>query len=70
MTIRAQLDALVREMVSKGILYEEACSSSSGASSRAPSTEEAGSIGRAAERIGIHRNTLSRKMDEYGIKKT
>jgi DNA-binding NtrC family response regulator len=68
-TIRVQLDAVVREMVSKGILYEDACVEFERRFITYALAEESGSIGRAAERIGMHRNTFSRKMDEYGIKK-
>ncbi len=64
-TIRVQLDAVVREMVSKGILYEDACIEFERRFITCALAEEAGSIGRAAERIGMHRNTFSRKMDEY-----
>jgi DNA-binding NtrC family response regulator len=69
-TIRVQLDAVVREMVSKGILYEDACIEFERRFITYALAEEAGSIGRAAERIGMHRNTFSRKMDEHGIKKS
>ena len=69
MTIRAQLDTVVREMVTKGILFEDACVEFERRFITYALAEEGGSIGRASERIGIHRNTFSRKMDEYGIKK-
>lgn len=69
MTIRAQLDAVVREMVAKGILYEDACVEFERRFITCALSEEGGSIGRAAERIGMHRNTFSRKMDDYGIEK-
>ena len=68
MTIRQQIDGLVREMVDKGILYEERRGRPRPFISVALE-EEGGSIGRAAERIGMHRNTLSRKIDESMIKK-
>ena len=69
MTIRAQLDALVREMVTRGILYDDACREFERRYVSLALEESGGNIGRAAERIGIHRNTLSRKIDEYGLKK-
>ena len=69
MTIRQQIDGLVREMVDKGILYEDASREFEGRFISVALEEEGGSIGRAAERIGMHRNTLSRKIDEYKIKK-
>ena len=69
MTIRQQIDGLVREMVAKGILYEDASREFEARFISVALEEEAGSIGKAAERIGMHRNTLSRKIDEYKIKK-
>ena len=65
MTIRQQIDGLVREMVAKGILYEDASREFEARFISVALEEEGGSIGRAAERIGMHRNTLSRKIDEY-----
>ncbi|HEY8549457.1 MAG TPA: helix-turn-helix domain-containing protein [Vicinamibacterales bacterium] len=69
MTIRQQIDALVREMVAKGILYEEASREFERRFIVVALEAEGGSISKAAERIGMHRNTLSRKMDEYGVKR-
>jgi DNA-binding NtrC family response regulator len=70
MTIRQQIDALVREMVAKGILYEDASKEFERRFISVALEADEGSIGKAAERMGVHRNTLSRKMDEYGIKKS
>ena len=61
MTIRQQIDGLVREMVDKGILYEDASREFEARFISVALEEEGGSIGRAAERIGMHRNTLSRR---------
>ena len=69
MTIASQIEGLVREMVAKGILYEDASREFEARFISVALEEEGGSIGRAAERIGMHRNTLSRKIDEYEIKK-
>jgi DNA-binding NtrC family response regulator len=68
-TIRAQLDALVREMVAKGILYEDASKEFERRFVSYALEESGGNIGNAAERIGLHRNTFSRKLAEYGLKK-
>jgi len=67
--VRAQLEGLVREMVNKGILFDEARQEFERRFIACALETEDGNISRAAERIGMHRNTLSRKMDEYGIKK-
>ena len=59
MTIRQEIDGLVREMVDKGILYEDASREIEARFISVALEEEGGSIGRAAERIGMHRNTLA-----------
>jgi len=69
MTIRQQIDGLVREMVAKGILYDDAAREFEARFISVALEEEGGSISRAAERIGLHRNTLSRKIAEYQIKR-
>jgi DNA-binding NtrC family response regulator len=66
--VRAQLEALVREMVSKGILFDEARHEFERRFLQCALDEAEGNISRASERIGLHRNTFSRKIDEYGLK--
>ena len=68
--MREQLEQLIQEMLDKGILYEDASREFEARFISVALEEEGGSIGRAAERIGMHRNTLSRKIDEYKIKKS
>jgi Fis family transcriptional regulator len=67
--MRAQLEALVREMVDKGILYEDARKEFERRYITYALERGDGNIGRAAELIGLHRNTLSRKIAEYQIKR-
>jgi DNA-binding NtrC family response regulator len=67
--MRAQLEALVREMVEKGIMYEEARREFERRYIIHALELGEGNIGRAAELIGLHRNTLSRKIAEYQIKR-
>jgi Fis family transcriptional regulator, factor for inversion stimulation protein len=67
--MRAQLEALVREMVEKGILYDDARREFERRYILYALERGDGNIGRAAELIGMHRNTLSRKISEYDIKK-
>ena len=67
--MRAQLEALVREMVEKGILYDDARREFERRYILYALEKGDGNIGRAAELIGMHRNTLSRKISEYDIKK-
>jgi DNA-binding NtrC family response regulator len=67
--VRAQLESLVQEMVSKGILFEDARREFERRFLQCALDEADGNISRAADRIGLHRNTFSRKADEYGIRK-
>lgn len=67
--MRAQLEALVREMVEKGIMYEDARQEFERRYIIQALELGEGNIGRAAELIGLHRNTLSRKIAEYQIKR-
>jgi DNA-binding NtrC family response regulator len=68
--VRAQLENLVREMVTKGILFDEARREFERRFLQYALDEAHGNISRAAEKIGLHRNTFSRKIDEYGIRKS
>ncbi len=67
--MRAELEALVREMVEKGILYVDARREFERRYIIYALERGEGNIGKAAELIGLHRNTLSRKIAEYQIKR-
>jgi Fis family transcriptional regulator, factor for inversion stimulation protein len=67
-TLRSQLVSLVREMVERGIQYDDARKEFERAFVSIALEHANGTIHGAAEHIGMHRNTLSRKMAEYGIK--
>jgi len=68
--VRDQLDRLVDEMLRKGLLYDDARQAIERRFiSRALSRSE-GNLGRAADLLGIHRNTLTRKMAAYRLKRT
>jgi DNA-binding NtrC family response regulator len=67
--VRDQLEKLVQEMLDRGVLYEDAHKEFekvfiTGALHRAK-----GCVGDAAELLGMHRNTVARKMVEYRIKR-
>ena len=67
--ISQRLDELVQDMVDKGVRFEDAVHEfEKRYIARVLGTSE-GSLTRAADTLGIHRNTLSRKMTEYRIKK-
>ena len=68
--MRDQLNRLVDEMVSKGILYDDARQEFERRFISRALSRSKGNFGRAAKMIGIHRNTLSRKVSEYRLKRT
>jgi DNA-binding NtrC family response regulator len=67
--ISERLDKLVEEMVDKGVQFEDAIQEfEKRFIVRVLGTCD-GSLTRTADMLGIHRNTLTRKMVEYKIKK-
>jgi len=67
--VRTMLRKLVKEMVVKGIRLEEAKQEFERNFLRQALVETGGRVGQAAETIGIHRNTLRRKISEYELRK-
>jgi len=67
--ISERLDKLVEEMVDKGVQFEDAIHEFEKRFIARVLGSCDGSLTRAAETLGIHRNTLTRKMGEYKIKK-
>jgi DNA-binding NtrC family response regulator len=68
--VRERLDHLVAEMFDRGIRLEDAVREvEKRFIARALQASE-GSIGDAATRLGLHRNTLSRKIAEYKLRPT
>ena len=59
-TVRDQLEGLVSLMVERGILFDEAVGEFEKRFIK-------GNQSRAAEVLGIHRNTLSRKITQYKL---
>ena len=68
--MREQLDQLIDEMLTKGILYEDARREIERRFITRALSRSKGNLGRAAELLGIHRNTLSRKITSYRLKRT
>ncbi len=68
--MREQLDKLIEEMVTKGIRYEDARQEFERRFITRALARSKGNLGRAAGLLGIHRNTLSRKIVEYRLKRT
>jgi len=65
--VKDQLEALVTMMVDRGILFEEAVSEFEKKFIRRALDRSNGNQSRAAKVLGIHRNTLSRKLEEYRL---
>ena len=65
--MRRDLDSLVTQMHSTGIRYEDAVKEFKRQYLREVLAANKGNQCKAAEELGIHRNTLSRTMAELGI---
>lgn len=65
--MRRELDSLVAQMHSSGICYEEAVREFKRQYLREVLVAHRGNQCKAAEELGMHRNTLSRAMAELGL---
>ncbi len=65
--MRERLESLVAEMVGRGIRYEDAQREFEKRFIACVLARHDGNLCRAATALGIHRNTLSRKMAEYRL---
>jgi transcriptional regulator with PAS, ATPase and Fis domain len=68
--VKDQLESLVAMMVERGILLEEAIVEFEKKFIRRALERANGNQSRAAKLLGIHRNTLSRKVDAYNLDHT
>jgi len=68
--VRDQLEKLVLEMLDKGILYDDARREFEKMFIARALQRTKGNLGDAAGMLGLHRNTITRKMAEYRIKRT
>ena len=68
MPLREQLDRLVDDMVTKGVRYEDAHREFEKRFIVHVLAQAEGSLCKAADLLGMHRNTLSRKITEYKLK--
>ena len=68
--MREQLEKLVQEMLDKGVLYDDARREFEKMFIARALQRSNGSVGDAACLLGLHRNTVARKMTEYRIKRT
>ncbi len=65
--IKQVLENLIDEMVAKGIYWFEAVSQFEKLFILRVLKETNGNLSRAAETMGVHRNTLSKKVRQHGI---
>jgi len=65
--VKDQLEGLVNQMVERGILFDEAVGEFEKRFIKRVLDRMNGNQSRAAEVLGIHRNTLSRKIDAYKL---
>jgi DNA-binding NtrC family response regulator len=69
MAMREQLERLIDEMVTKGVRYDDAQREFEKKFIARALAKSQGNLGRAADLLGMHRNTLSRKVSEYRLKR-
>jgi len=67
--IAERLQKLVDEMVDKGVRFEDAVHEFEKRFIATVLGQHDGSLTKAADALGIHRNTLTRKMGEYKLKR-
>jgi DNA-binding protein Fis len=65
--VKDQLEGLVVQMVDRGILFDEAVGEFEKRFIKRVLERTNGNQSKAAEVLGIHRNTLSRKIGEYKL---
>jgi Fis family transcriptional regulator, factor for inversion stimulation protein len=65
--VKDQLEGLVIQMVDRGILFDEAIGEFEKRFIKRVLDRVDGNQSRAADILGIHRNTLSRKIVEYKL---
>ncbi len=65
--MRDQLEGLIARMVERGILFDEAVGEFEKRFIKKVLERTEGNQSQAAEMLGIHRNTLSRKIGEYKL---
>ncbi len=68
-TIADKLEKLIEEMVDKGVQFEDAVREFEKRFIMRVLAKSDGNLSRTADALGVHRNTLSRKIAEYKIRK-
>jgi DNA-binding NtrC family response regulator len=66
-TIKQVLEEVIEEMLDKGIYWPEFAAQLEKLYIMKALSETNGSVYKAAELMGVHRNTLSKRIKEFGI---
>ncbi len=70
MALREALERLVDDMITKGVRYEEAHKEFEKKFISHVLARSDGNLCKAATMLGMHRNTLSRKISEYRLRRS
>ncbi len=70
MPLREELERLVDDMVTRGVRYEDAQREFEKRFIARVLARADGNLCKAAGRLGMHRNTLSRKITEYRLRRS
>jgi len=65
--VRNQLEALINQMIEQGILFPDAVAEFEKKFIKRMLEEHKGNQSKAAKALGIHRNTLSRRVDDLDL---
>ena len=68
--LREQLERLIDDMVTRGVRYDDAHREFEKRFIAHVLAKADGNLGKAADLLGMHRNTLSRKIGEYRLRKS
>ncbi len=68
--MREHLERLVSDMLDKGLHYEDVRHELEKLSITRALQRTKGNLGEAADLLGVHRNTIARKITEYRIRRT
>ena len=70
MPLREELERLVDDMVTRGVRYEDAQQEFEKRYIAHALAKAKGNLSKAAGVLGMHRNTLSRKIHEYRLRRS
>ncbi len=68
--MRDQLERLVQELLDRGVRYDDARREFEKMFIARALSRSKGNVGDAADLLGLHRNTIARKITQYRIKRS